>query len=154
MPADAMKHRIHSEDITVGFQIAPMIDVVFVIMLFFMVMTGTMKVEKDLALKLPHPGDPEKLVQFPVHEITIGIAEDGTVTLNEEVFDSPRDKNLPALTRTLKLAAESSARQKQPVLVTLQAEEQASYERIIDVLNSLHKAEIKNVTFTVGSEEP
>ena len=41
-----------------GFQIAPMIDVVFVIMLFFMVMAGAVKVERELNTKLPgHRGD-------------------------------------------------------------------------------------------------
>jgi biopolymer transport protein ExbD len=152
MHAHAMKHQIHSEDTTIGFQIAPMIDVVFVIMLFFMVMTGTMKVEHELKTKLPDPGDLNKPVKFPADEITIGILEDGTVTLNEAAFDSPKDKALPALTDTLKLLATSSARQNHKLLVTIQAEEQASYERIIDVLNSLHKAQIQNVTFTVGNE--
>lgn len=38
------------------------------------------------------------------------------------------------------------------VLVTLQAAAQASYERVIDVLNSLHQAQIQNVTFTVGND--
>jgi len=145
-----MKRLIHSEVPAIGFQIAPMIDVVFVIMLFFMVMVGTVKVEREIITRLPSPGDPP--VRFPVEEITIGIMEDGTVTLNEESFDTPQDKALPALTRTLVRLAESSARQKQPLLVTLQAEEQASYERVIDVLNSLHKATIHNVTFTVGTQ--
>lgn len=152
MHAHAMKHRIHSDSPAIGFQIAPMIDVVFVIMLFFMVMTGSMKVEKDLSLKLPDPGDPTKPVKFPAEEITIGIEEDGTVTLNDAALDSPKDKALPMLTRALLRTADSSARQKQQVLVTIQAEEQASYERIIDVLNVLQKAAIQNVTFTVGSE--
>ncbi|MDB6006708.1 MAG: hypothetical protein JWR15_3695, partial [Prosthecobacter sp.] len=80
--------------------------------------------------------------------------DDGTVTMNEAEFDSPKDKALPKLTDTLKRATASSARQKQPLLVTIQAEEQASYERIIDVLNSLHQAEIQNVTFTVGNDAP
>ena len=145
-----MKHRIHSDTTTLGFQIAPMIDVVFVIILFFMVMVGTVKVERELITKLPSPGDP--MVRFPVDEITIGILEDGTVTLNEESFDSPRDKSLPTLTKTLRRLATSSANQKQSVLVTIQAEEQASYERVIDVLSSLHRAQIQNVTFTVGSQ--
>jgi DNA gyrase/topoisomerase IV subunit B len=39
------------------------------------------------------------------------------------------------------------------VMVTIQAEEQARYERVIDVLNAMAKARIGNVTFTVGSEE-
>ncbi len=149
-----MKHLIHSDTTAMGFQIAPMIDVVFVIMLFFMVMTGTMKVERELMTKLPGRDDPTQTVCFPAEEITLGILEDGTVTLNDAAFDSPKDKALPRLTDTLKRLATSSARQKQKVLVTLQAEEQASYERIIDVLNSLHKAEIQNVTFTVGNEPP
>ncbi len=152
MHAHAMKHSIHSDTTTLGFQIAPMIDVVFVIMLFFMVMVGSMKVERELVTKLPSPRDPAQVVQFPAEEITLGILEDGTVTLNEEAFDSPKDKALPMLTRTLRRVADSSSQQKQQVLVTIQAEAQASYERVIDVLNSLHQAQIQNVTFTVGSE--
>ena len=152
MHAHAMKHRLHSVTSTLGFQIAPMIDVVFVIMLFFMVMVGSVKVERELKTKLPSPRDLTQTVQFPAEEITLGILEDGTVTLNEEAFDSPQDKALPMLTRTLRRVAASSAQQKQPVLVTIQAEEQARYERVIDVLNSLHLAQIQNVTFTVGSE--
>ncbi|MFZ4763609.1 MAG: ExbD/TolR family protein [Roseimicrobium sp.] len=66
--------------------------------------------------------------------------------------DSPRDKSLPTLTQTLRRLADSSANQKQSVLVTIQAKEQASYERVIDVLSSLHRAQIQNVTFTVSSQ--
>ena len=152
MHAHAMKHRIHYDTPTIGFQIAPMIDVVFVIMLFFMVMMGSVKVERELKTKLPGPRDLTQTVQFPAEEITLGILEDGTVTLNDEAFDSPKDKALPMLTRTLRRVAASSAQQNQLLLVTLQAEEQASYERVINVLNSLHQAQIQNVTFTVGNE--
>jgi biopolymer transport protein ExbD len=112
-----MKRIIHSDTTVLGFQIAPMIDVVFVIMLFFMVMVGTVKVERDLITKLPSPGD--RQVKFPVDEITIGILEDGTVTMNEESFDSPREKSLPTLTQTLHRLAASSAQHKQSVLVTI-----------------------------------
>ena len=134
-----MKRLIHSDTTTLGFQIAPMIDVVFVIMLF-------------LKAKLPGPDNLTQLIKFPAEEITIGILEDGTVTMNDEAFDSPQDKALPSLTTTLHRLAQSSARQKQDVLVTIQAEEQATYERVIDVLNSLHRAAIQNVTFTVGTQ--
>ena len=37
------------KDAELGFQIAPMIDVVFVIMLFFMVMAGSVKTERAKA---------------------------------------------------------------------------------------------------------
>lgn len=105
-----MKHHIHTEIAAPAFQIAPMIDVTFVIMLFFMVMAGTLKVERELSIQLPRPDDSAQPVAFPAEEITIGIACDGTVTLNEEAFDSPTDKDLPLLTRTLQRVAASSAR--------------------------------------------
>lgn len=149
-----MKHRhaIHADTTTPGFQIAPMIDVVFVIMLFFMVMVGTVKVERQIGLQLPREAGEGTDVRFPDNEVMIAVLEDGTVTMNEEAFDSPQDKALPVLTRNLHRLAKSSARQSQKVLVTIQAEELASYERVIDVLNSLSKAQIQNVTFTVGAE--
>ena len=52
---DLMKRNLKkpSAGINLGFQIAPMIDVVFVIMLFFMVMAGQVQVEQELNLKLP-----------------------------------------------------------------------------------------------------
>lgn len=149
-----MKHRhvIHADTTTPGFQIAPMIDVVFVIMLFFMVIAGTVKVERQIGLQLPREAKEGADVRFPDNEVTIAVLEDGTVTMNEEEFDSPRDKDLPGLTRTLSRLATSSARQSQKVLATIQAEELASYERVIDVLNSLSKAQIQNVTFTIGAQ--
>ncbi len=144
-----MKHLIHSDTPAPCFQIAPMIDIVFVIMLFFMVLVGTVKVERELATRLPSPGG--ALTSVPVDEITIAILEDGTVTLNDEAFDSPKDKALPRLTKTLRRLASVSAQQRQNVLATIEAEELASYERVMDVLNALHKAQIQNVTFTVGT---
>ena len=58
-----------------GFQIAPMIDVVFVIMLFFMVMAGAIKVENHLVTNLPGRADSES-ADF-VDETIINGAEDG-----------------------------------------------------------------------------
>ena len=82
------------------------------------------------------------------------VGEDDTVTMNDEEFDTPKDKKLPRLTLDLvKLKKDADARGSK-VLVTLETEEQARYERIIDVLNALGKAQISNVTFTVGNEEP
>ncbi len=48
-----MKSVLDDDTPHLGFQIAPMIDVVFVIMLFFMVMAGAVKVENHLISTLP-----------------------------------------------------------------------------------------------------
>lgn len=136
-----------------GFQIAPMIDVVFVIMLFFMVMASNVKVEHELKTSLPGVTTVAADTSELPDEIVIEIAEDDTVVMNEEEFDGPQDRKLPLLTNNLiRLKKDADARGSK-VLVTLQTEEQANYKRIIDVMNALAKAKIANVTFTVGAEE-
>ncbi|MEN3941099.1 biopolymer transporter ExbD [Prosthecobacter sp. SYSU 5D2] len=149
------KHRlIEAEQVNMGFQIAPMIDVVFVIMLFFMVMAGAVKVERELKTQLPGLGVPALADEnTPPDEIMVTVEETGVVTLNEEEFDSPGDKVLPNFTNTLMRLKQEADHRNAKVMVTIQAEEQARYERIIDVLNSMAKARIANVTFTVGGDD-
>jgi len=144
---------IESEAVNMGFQIAPMIDVVFVIMLFFMVMAGAVKVERELKTTLPGmaPANLDKPQEMP-DEIVVTVEETGAVTLNEEEFDNPESKDLPNFTSTLVLLKQEADNRGAKVLVTIEAEEQAKYERVIDVLNSMAKAKISNVTFTVGSD--
>ena len=144
---------IEAESVNMGFQIAPMIDVVFVIMLFFMVMAGAVKVEHELKTSLPGVATSAMVEGDPPDEIIISIDEEGTVTMNEEEFDDPKNKKLPALTLALARLKQDADARGSKVLVTLQTEEQAKYERIIDVMNALAVAKIANVTFTVGSED-
>jgi len=149
------QHRsIQEETAVMGFQIAPMIDVVFVIMLFFMVMAGAVKVERELKTQLPGIGTPALSdEQTPPDEITITVEESGVVTLNEEEFDTSDNKSLPNFTATLMRLKQEADSRNAKVMVTIQAEEQARYERVIDVLNALAKAKVANVTFTVGSDD-
>jgi biopolymer transport protein ExbD len=149
------QHRIiETEQVNMGFQIAPMIDVVFVIMLFFMVMAGAVKVERELKTTLPGLAPPAASnEEQPPDEIIVTVEETGVVTLNEEEFDTPTDKALPNFTGTLMRLKQEADNRNAKVMVTIQAEEQARYERVIDVLNSMAKARISNVTFTVGGEE-
>ena len=150
------KHReIETEQLAVGFQIAPMIDVVFVIMLFFMVMVGSVKVERELKSQLPGlaPPSADAPTEMP-DEIIVGVEESGAVTLNEEEFDSNRpDMALPEFINTLKRLKQEADNRSAKVIVTIQAEEQATYSRVIDVLNALAVAQVANVTFTVGGDE-
>jgi biopolymer transport protein ExbD len=149
-----MKKQITSDEVNLGFQIAPMIDVVFVIMLYFMVMASSVKKENELKTFLPGVKSAAAQTNEDVpDEITVIIAEDGTVTMNEEEMDSAADKKLPTLTVTLANLKRDADSRGGKVLVTLQTEEQAKYERVIDVLNALAKARIENVTFTVGNED-
>ncbi|MGB8353251.1 MAG: biopolymer transporter ExbD [Chthoniobacteraceae bacterium] len=137
---------------TVGFQIAPMIDVVFVIMLFFMVMAGAVKVEKELNSQLPGSAETSNATDF-VDEQIIGIADNGEITLNDEPFDSATSHDLPQLKATLMRLKQNADAAKAPAMVTIISEPNAKYSRTVDVLDALALAKIDNVTFTVSEEE-
>ena len=139
-------------DGSVGFQIAPMIDVVFVIMLFFMLMAGSVKVEKELNTKLPGVAITSAPTDF-VDEQIIAISPQGDITLNDEPFDSVSSTDLPQLKATLMRLKQAGDAAKSPVLITIISDPQAKYSRTINVLDALAVAQIGNVTFTVSEDE-
>jgi biopolymer transport protein ExbD len=141
----------NSNDGNIGFQIAPMIDVVFVIMLFFMLMAGSVKVEKELNTRLPGVAVTTAPTDF-VDEQIIGISAQGTVTLNDQPFDSPASTTLPQLKATLMRLKQAGDAAKAPVLITIVSDPQAKYSRTIDVLDALAVAQITTVTFSVSED--
>ncbi|MBM3825903.1 MAG: biopolymer transporter ExbD [Verrucomicrobia bacterium] len=142
------------QDVTsdAGFQIAPMIDVVFVIMLFFMVMAGAVKVEHELKTTLPGNAETAQETELP-DEVTIGISETGEVTLNEDPLGAPLDRALEGLYSQMVQMRKAAEQAKTKMLITVQAEEAARYERVMNVLDVLARAEITNVTFAVSETE-
>ena len=128
-----------------------MIDVVFVIMLFFMVMAGAVKVENELNATLPGSTESSGATDF-VDEIIIGISEAGEVSLNDEPFDSPQSRDLPRLRETLMRLKQNADNAKTPAVVTIVSEPNAKYSRTIDVLDALAVAKIEAVTFSVSDE--
>src|SRR5882762_3601718 len=95
-----MAGSVGSEDGDVGFQIAPMVDVVFVLMLFFMASAGQQIIEKELGINLPS-GAPSA-ADVPTTPIMIDIAANGQVTFNYQPCGSPGDKQLASLRGLLK----------------------------------------------------
>src|SRR5712671_3070088 len=81
---------VGTEDGDIGFQIAPMVDVVFVLMLFFMACVGWQMKERELSASLPGRGG-------DVTVIVIEIAADGRVILNDQPLGETGDHQLASL---------------------------------------------------------
>jgi biopolymer transport protein ExbD len=135
---------IGSEDGDVGFQIAPMVDVVFVLLLFFMASAGSQVVERELNISLPS-GRGGQAAGPPPTPVIIDISADGLVSMNSKIFDTPVSKELPELRARLKENIERFG-DKDPVII--RPDGNARQERIIDVLNSAAAAGVKNLTFS------
>jgi biopolymer transport protein ExbD len=139
-------------EVNLGFQIAPMIDVVFVILLFFIVQASDIQVENAHVTKLPGTVESSTETVLP-DEIAVRVEDDGQVYLNDDPLDSPETKNLPEFAGSLNSLREASDASKSKVLVTIYANELARYERVIDVLDALSRAKISDVTFQAGSPD-
>ncbi|MEK0451564.1 MAG: hypothetical protein RL088_3832 [Verrucomicrobiota bacterium] len=133
---------------TVGFQIAPMIDVVFVIMLFFMVMAGAVKVEKEHNCRLPGTVETTKEIPFADEQV-ISITAKGEVLLNEEPMATPGDKLMPKLRDVLKRVKANCDAAKTPAVLTIASEQDAKHGRTMDVLDCAAEAGITDVSFNV-----
>jgi biopolymer transport protein ExbD len=139
-------------EVNLGFQIAPMIDVVFVILLFFIVQASDIQVENAHVTKLPGTVESSTETVLP-DEIAVRVEDDGQVYLNDDPLDAPETKNLPEFAGSLNSLREASDASKSKVLVTIYANELARYERVIDVLDALSRAKISDVTFQAGSPD-
>ena len=133
-------------------QMGPMIDMVFLLLVFFMVTAKPIKQESDINLGLPGTVSQEEAVEIP-DEQRISIQPTGQVVLNEMLMDSPTSTALPTLLSTLVRFKESADANKSEALITIDADDEASHQRIVDVLNTCAKAGISGVTFADSSEE-
>ena len=136
----------------VEMQMGPMIDMVFLLLVFFMVTAKPIKQESDISLGLPGTVSAEETVELP-DEQRIRIEDDGSIVLNDSVLGAPADSNLVELVATLKRFKESSDANKSEALVTLDAADGTNHQRIVDVLNACARADITGVTFSDSSEE-
>ncbi len=138
-----MAGSVGSEDGDIGFQIAPIVDVVFVLMLFFMASAGAQVIEKELSINLPS-NTPTNKSDTPILPIIVAIAADGTVQINGDTFDSPDSRDLPQTRAKLKEMLEFG--NQNPVIITPAPE--ARQEYIVRVLNAAAAAGVKKLTFS------
>lgn len=137
-----MAGSVGSEDGDMGFQIAPMVDVVFVLMLFFMASAGMQAVEKELGINLPS-GATANESETPKIPIVIAIGSDGTVQINGSPYDAASG-DLPATVE--KLRDLMSYGGEDPVII--QPAPDVRHERIINVLNACAAAGVKHLSFS------
>ncbi len=136
---------VGSEDGDVGFQIAPMVDVVFVLMLFFMASAGSQVVERELSMNLPGgtvAGGPRQ--GPPTTPIMVDINSDGSVLINGRSFANGTDKQLNGFREWFRDTIDQFG-DKDPVIIRPTPDTQ--HERIMDVLNAAGASGVTKLTF-------
>lgn len=141
----------YQSDGDLGFQIAPMLDIMFVILVFFMTLAGDKKVETQLRMTLPSSESSSSDTQDTPMEESIAIDPDGNITHNEEPVSGD---DLKKTFRSLKdqSVQEGGVQTPTPIIVTISAAPDTKWESIATVMNAMQAAKISNVSFTVADD--
>ncbi|MFK7850286.1 MAG: ExbD/TolR family protein [Akkermansiaceae bacterium] len=132
--------------------VSSMIDVCFLLLIYFLATMTITPRESDLVVSLPSPdvSDPN---QTHIEPMFIGVAENGTIStgLNEgkRLMDTdPTSRELPLLMGQLVLYRAAAQSAGDTPVVQLWVDPRAVQQRVVDVLNTLAAAGIVSVTFT------
>ncbi len=134
------------------FQIAPMIDVVFLLLIYFMVGTTLQKQEADITFTLPGVAETSESIDFPDEQV-IEIQADGRIVVNETAYDSPTTERLVELTGMLMRFKQASDASHSTAAVTIAPDSTTSHQRIVRVMDACARAGITQVNFALGEDE-
>lgn len=129
------------EEEQVEMQMAPMIDIVFQLIIFFMCATTFQKYERDLRSNIPVMS--EQVVQRKMEDVIVRIDKQGRVFVgNKEykVINYEIPELVALLSRLKKFFPDQS--------VIIEADKETNHQNVVNVLNACAAANITNISFT------
>jgi len=129
--------------------LTPMIDVVFLLLIFFMVTTSLIKEEADLGIQLPTNTPAKDSAELPSKHI-IEVLPDGSILLNGGIIASGNDGAivLRGLISTLTRLKASSDRMGAKTMIIIQADPISPHYKAVQVLDACAAAELQFVSFS------
>ncbi len=122
-----------------SFQIAPMIDVIFLLLCFFISSQIFSQWETEIDVKLPTARTAKIPSRLP-GEIIINVMKDGRMIVNSQLLDENGLKQL--LNRIVVLFPGQA--------VLVRADRETFYDHIIKVIDLCRSADIWNISFATG----
>ncbi len=122
-----------------GIQLAPLVDVLLLLLIFFLLTWNAARNENELDVKVPK-ASAAKEKSAPVGDVVVNVKADGNVVVNR------RTLNAAELTDLLKSLIQLNSEQ----AVIIRGDEAGAYKNIIGVLNICTEAGITNVAFATA----
>jgi biopolymer transport protein ExbD len=135
-----MKFRRRPPDV-IGFQIAPMVDILLVLLCFFIVTWSFARKEMELDVKVP-AAQSGKEAHPTVNQTVLNVKMDGSVIWNRK----------PIALGELRTKLQDLARLYPDYAIILRGDERAAYRAIVDVLDVCRDAGIWNVAFATDKQ--
>src|SRR6476620_9177482 len=134
-----MNFRKHAEPRVLGFLIAPMVDILLVVLVLFIVTWNFALSENELDVRVPTASKANETQPY-VGQVVINIAANGNVIVNRQ------QKSSQELLELLKKLSQLYPDQ----AVIVRGDQAVDYKHIVDVLDICRQADIWNVAFATG----
>ena len=137
-----MKFRRRTSPHVLGFQIAPMVDILLVLLCFFIVTWSFARKEMELDVKVP-AAESSTESRAVMNQTVLNVKADGTIVWNRKAIGAEELRG--------KLVQLSSLYPDYAII--LRGDERADYKSIVNVLDICRDAKIWNVAFATGKVE-
>ena len=134
-----MNLRGHAQLPHPGIQLAPLVDVLLLLLIFFLLTWNAARNENELDVKVPK-ASAAKEKSAPVGDVVVNVKADGNVVVNRRTLTTAE------LTDLLKSLVALNTEQ----AVIIRGDEAGAYKNIIGVLNICTEAGISNVAFATA----
>ena len=117
-----------------GLNLTPMIDIVLLLVIFFMVGTQFAREESQFEIELPKVAEAQPLTALP-DELIVNVAEDGSISIYGET------KSLEEVEAELVAARQRYADQ----VVIIRGDADGRYQNVMTILDLCKRARISNI---------
>lgn len=137
-----MNFRGHVHPERISFQIAPMVDVLLFLLVFFIMTWNFAKNEAEIDVRVPSAKE-GKENRRPVGEVILNVRRDGSIMMNR------RQMSAQELQETLAKIAKLYPDQ----AVVLRGDQDVDYKYVVEALDICRAANIWNVAFATSKQE-
>lgn len=138
-----MRFRQFREIQPIPLQLAPMIDVLFLLLIFFIITWNSARRETEIEISVPAADAGNDTRRKSIGEIVVNVRKGGEIVVEGEKL------TVEQLLAKLELIAQVYKDQ----AVILRGDEKSEYQKVMNVLNTCQKAGIWNVSFATRPPE-
>ncbi len=122
-----------------GIQLAPLVDVLLLLLIFFLMTWNAARNENELDVKVPK-ASAAKEKSAPIGDVVVNVKSDGNVVVNRRTLSSAELTDL--LRGLVQLNSEQA--------VVIRGDETGAYKNVVEVLNVCSQAGVSNVAFATA----
>ncbi len=134
-----MNLRRHATPQHPGIQLAPLVDVLLLLLIFFLMTWNAARNENELDVKVPKASSAKEKTA-PIGDVIVNVKADGNVVVNRRTLSTTE------LTDMLKGLVQLNADQ----AVVIRGDETGAYKNVVGVLNVCSQAGVTNVAFATA----